>query len=164
MHATGLAGAVVVVAKQVAEPVYGEAFKLAVQAGTACATAGSLDRNHDVAEKYAVARGIGHALEFLHMKTQHVGGAIEAAELAVEGADFLIPGEQQGRRRARAPQFAQSHAQATRDFAARGRANQAGDALSGHDIDEHKPDHRSFACSSPRPTTCRTEASYSTAK
>src|ERR1700690_2577757 len=72
-HATTLAGAVVVVAKQVAEPVHGEAFEFAVQAGMACAAAGGLHRNHDVAEKDPITRRIGFAFELLHVKAQHVG-------------------------------------------------------------------------------------------
>jgi hypothetical protein len=151
-----LAGAVVVVAKQVAEPVHGEAFKFAVQVATACAAAGGLHRNHDVAEKDPIARWIGFAFELLHVKAQHVGGAIETAELAIECTDLIIAGEQQGSRRARAPELAQGRAQSIRDHTAGGRADQAAGIAADHDIDGHGRDDRRSACPSPRPTTCGT--------
>jgi hypothetical protein len=89
---------VVVVTKEVAEPVHGEAFKLVVQMGAACVPAGGLHGDHDIAEKYAITCWIGFARQFLHVKAQHVGGAIEATELAIERPDFVIAGEHQGGR------------------------------------------------------------------
>jgi hypothetical protein len=134
---------VVVVAKEVAEPVHGETFRLV--AGTACAAAGGLHRNHDVAEKNPIARRIGFSLQLLHVETQHVGSAIKATELAIEGPDFIIAGEHQGSRRARAPQPAQGRAQSIRNLAARGRADQAAGAILDDDINGH---FRSSACRS----------------
>jgi hypothetical protein len=52
---------VVVVTKEVAEPVHGEAFKLVVQMRAARAPAGGLYRHHDIAEKYAITGWIGFA-------------------------------------------------------------------------------------------------------
>ena len=86
------------VTKEMAEPVHGEAFKLVVQMGAACVPAGGLHGDHDIAEKYAIAGWIGFTRQFLHVKAQHVGGAIEATELAIERADFVIAGEHQGGR------------------------------------------------------------------
>ena len=88
-----------VVAKQVAEPMHGDALKLVVQAGTARAAAGRFYRDDDVAEKDPIARWIGFAVELLYVKAQHVGRAIEAPVLAIERADLVIAGEQQGGRR-----------------------------------------------------------------
>ena len=85
-----------IVAKQVAKSMDGQTFEFPVQAGAACAAAGGLDRDHDVAEKNPIARRIRLALQLLHMETQDVGGPIEAAELAIECANLVIIGQQQG--------------------------------------------------------------------
>ena len=92
-----------VVAKQVAEPMYRQAFKLAAQMDAACAPAGGLHRDHDVAEENPIAGRIGLAGKLLHVKAQHVGGAIETTKLAIERTDLVIAGEHQSCRRARAP-------------------------------------------------------------
>jgi hypothetical protein len=105
----------VVVAKQVAEAMHSEALKLPVQAGATRAAAGGLHGDHDVAEKNPIARRIGIALNLLHVETQHIGRAIEAAVLAIERSDLVIAGEQQGCRRAHASQLSQGRAQAIRD-------------------------------------------------
>jgi hypothetical protein len=94
-HAARRAGAVVVMPKEMAEPMHGEALQLFAQASPARATAGGLHRDHDVAEKDPVTRRISHAAEFLHLKAQHVGGAVELAKCAVEPADLVVVGEQQ---------------------------------------------------------------------
>lgn len=141
-HATGLAGAMVVVAKQVAEAMHSEALKLPVQAGATRAAAGGLHGDHDVAEKNPIARRIGIALNLLHVETQHIGRAIEAAVLAIERSDLVIAGEQQGCRRAHASQLSQGRAQAIRDPAARGRIDQGADVVSDDGIDGHGRDHK----------------------
>ena len=69
----------------------------------ACASAGGLHRDHDVAEKNPIAGRIGLAGKLLHVKAQHVGGAIETTKLAIERTDLVIAGEHQSCRRARAP-------------------------------------------------------------
>jgi hypothetical protein len=122
---------------------HGDALKLVVQAGTARVAAGGFYRNHDVAEKNPIARWIGLALQFLHVKAQHVGGAIKAPVLAIERTDLGIAGEHKGSRRVRAPQPAQGHAQAICDLAARGRIYQGADLLSDDDINGHEREHRS---------------------
>jgi hypothetical protein len=79
---------------------HGEAFKLAAQPGAARVAAGGLHRDHDVAKKDPIAGRIGLAGKFLHVKAQHVGGAIEAAKLAIERTDLVVAGEHQCGRRA----------------------------------------------------------------
>ena len=83
----------VVVAKEVAESVHGQAFEFSSEAGAARTPAGGFHRNHDVAEKNPIASGIGFTLQGLHVKAQYVGGAVEVPEFAIERPDLVIASE-----------------------------------------------------------------------
>src|ERR1017187_3334687 len=89
-HDLGWLRAVVVVAEQVAQAVDSQPAELARKPALAAAPERSLDGNDDVAEEYAVGRGVGFAVQFLLMKAEHVGGAIELAVVAIEPAHFLV--------------------------------------------------------------------------
>jgi hypothetical protein len=145
---------VVVVTKEVTEPMDGQVFEFAVQAGAAGTAAGGLHRDHDVAEKDAITCRIVFTPNFLHVEAQHVGGAVEATELAIEGTDLVIAGEHQGSRRSCAPQPSQGHAQEFRDVAARGHADQAAGSFSDDEINGHV---RSRACRCRRPRRRETD-------
>ena len=85
----------VVVAKQVAKAVDGQPGQLAKKPALATAPTCGFDGDDDIAKKHAVGSGIRLPAEFLLMKAEHVGGAVELAIVAIKRAHFFIAREQQ---------------------------------------------------------------------
>ena len=85
-HRSRLPGALVVVAEEVAEAVHRQAFQLGPELASGRPSPRGLDRDDDVAELDADARGVVLTGQHLQVKAQHVGGPVVLAVLAIEAA------------------------------------------------------------------------------
>ena len=115
----------------------GEPLELGAEAAAAGPSPGGLDGDDDVAERDAAARGVGLAGELLEVEGEDVGGAVVVPVGAVEDADLVVVGVDEGRRRAAAALGAERGAHAGGDLAAGVRIERAAGPPAHNGRDRH---------------------------